>query len=200
MIDFKKHLSRQIGFLERSCASYDAGYHDEAIRMATILRVLIHDTNASTSLLKHLGANNINLLSTTSEPHPQSDFFLGMGISRIVVDGKNSHSVYAPQLGDGPPTNFFTPVPKWWNQIVMVLDGKHRLSRKNIALAASNKDGGAHVDKKLTPEYEALAKDGATGFFVYSEGSYKIEIPNKNAHMVSLRQMAYEVLNSPDLQ
>jgi hypothetical protein len=197
-MDFKGHLRRQIGFLERSCNSYDAGYHDEAIRIATVLRVIIHDTKSSISLLKHLNSTTINILSTTDEPKKRTIFFMGMGISRVVVDGKNSYSVYIPQLGDGP-ISYFVPLSKWWNQIVMVLDGKHRLTRRSIVLAAANKDGGAHVDKKLTEEYEALAKDGATGYLVYKFDSKTVEIPDTNAHMVSLRQMAYEVLNSPAL-
>jgi hypothetical protein len=51
-MDFRAHLKRQLGYLERSCASYDSGYKDEAIRIATIIRVLMHNTGATTSLLK----------------------------------------------------------------------------------------------------------------------------------------------------
>ena len=55
MTDFPTHLGRQLQFLHQSCASYDGGFFDEAIRMATVMRVLLHDTKHSTSLLKHLG-------------------------------------------------------------------------------------------------------------------------------------------------
>ena len=66
--DFKAHLFRQLGFLWRSCQAYDEGHIDEAVRIATVIRVLIHDTQASTSLLKHLDAENI-LLSSTVVTH-----------------------------------------------------------------------------------------------------------------------------------
>lgn len=34
----------QIGFIKRSCESYDAGVHSEAKRIATSIRVLFHKT------------------------------------------------------------------------------------------------------------------------------------------------------------
>lgn len=160
--------------------------------------MLFHDTKSSTSLLKHLRSTTINILTTTDDPSERTIHFIGMGISRVVVNGENSYSTYIPQLGDGP-ISFFVPLSKWWNQVVMVLGGKHRITRKNIVLAAANKDGGAHVDKELTVEYEALAKEGSTGHFECRYKSKTIEIPDSNAHMLTLRQMAYEVLNSPEL-
>ena len=59
-VDFKAHLAKQLRFLERSCKSYDAGFTDEAVRIATVIRVIIHQTGTSTPLLKHLGATTIN--------------------------------------------------------------------------------------------------------------------------------------------
>ena len=192
MMNFNEHLKRQIGFLERSCSSYDDGFHDEAIRVATVIRVLFHQTKSSTSLLKHLKATTINLCSTTFEPSKQTVSFVGMGMMTVGGD----ESSYYPHLGNGP-INELLPLSKWWNQVVMVINKDHRITRRSIVLAAANKDGGAHVDKKLTAEYEALALDGAAGTFTYGrEGKDK---PIQQAHLVCLRQMAYEVLNSPEL-
>ena len=197
-VDFRVQLSKQLGFLERSCQSYDAGFTDEAIRIATVIRVTIHQTKNSTSLLKHMGATTINLLSTTSSNHAlpihKANYFMGMGM--VVLNGDNAK--YISQLGDGP-TKEFIPVIKWWNQIVMVLEAKHQITRKDIVLAAANKDGGAHVDAKLTSEYAALAKDGAVGSFVYESAGNKSASPIEGAHLMSLRQMGYELLHSPQL-
>jgi hypothetical protein len=107
--NFGQHLRKQLGFLERSCASYDAGHKDEAIRIATTIRVLIHNTKASTSLLKHLNATTINLLTTTPEPSMQTLLFVGLGMMR---DGSGKME-YFPQLGDGPPVNQSVPVTNW---------------------------------------------------------------------------------------
>lgn len=53
--ELQAHLAEQLGFLERSADAFDNGYEDEAKRMATAIRVLVHDTNQSISLLKQLG-------------------------------------------------------------------------------------------------------------------------------------------------
>ncbi|QVL45695.1 MAG: hypothetical protein KFB94_00780 [Methylophilaceae bacterium] len=193
-VDFKEHLKKQLGFLDRSCQSYDAGFTDEAVRIATVIRVLIHQTRESTSLLEHLNATTINFLSTTFEPSAQTVSFVGMGMMRV----GGGESEYFPQLGEGP-INEFIPFSKWWNQVVMVLDAKHRITRKNIVLAAANKDGGAHVDKKLTAEYVALAAAGAVGTFIYESQGQRDETEIEGAHLVSLRQMGYELLHSPML-
>ncbi|WP_155854560.1 hypothetical protein [Paenarthrobacter nicotinovorans] len=49
------HLVEQLEFLDSSCSAYDAGAPSEAKRLATTVRVLLHDTKLSTSLMRRLG-------------------------------------------------------------------------------------------------------------------------------------------------
>lgn len=196
-MSFREHLIKQLGFLRRSCEAYDANYIDEAIRIATVIRVLIHDTKKSTSLLNHLGATTINLLSTTEEPSSETFFYMGLGVKTATTTPDDITATYAP-LFDGP-IQHFVPVSKWWNQVVYVLNPTTRLTRRDIVLAAANKDGGAHVDPKLDPMYEALAKEGATGALVYQRDGKVATYTFTNAHLVAIRQMGYELLHSPDL-
>jgi hypothetical protein len=168
---------------------------DEAIRMATVLRVLIHDTNASTSLLNHLGATGIKLLSTTDGATPNTVMFFGLGTMQFSPQGAR----YFPGLDFGPIKKYM-PVSDWWEQIVFVIDPQTQLSRRRIILSAANQDGGAHVDAKLSREYEALSSDGAIGHFVYGVGADAAQVPITDAHLVAIRQMAHEVLHSPELR
>jgi len=201
--DFRRHLRKQLSFLERSCASYDAGYTDEAIRIATIIRVLIHDTAHSTSLLRHLGAIGITLLSTCPDKDDQfadlSSYqacsFRGLGIMKV-MPGKGAELV--PGLGE-KDYQTMVGVQKWWNQIVWVLDRQTKLTRKSIVLTAANKDGGAHVDLALTREYELLSFDGAAGVYSGKADGVEFQGEIQSAHLISLRQMGYELLHSPDL-
>lgn len=165
---FRAHLARQLTFLKRSCESYDAGATDEAIRMATIIRVLIHNTKKSTSLLTHLNANTINLLSTTGNITPNTVMYFGLGMMQL----SGSSCGYFPSLNFGPVKEMI-PVSQWWNQIVFVLDPQTHLSRRKIILSAANQDGGAHVDASLSKEYEALSSDGAIGYFTYGSKEKK---------------------------
>jgi hypothetical protein len=200
---FAQHLRKQLGFLERSCAGYDAGYKEEAIRIATVIRVLIHDTANSTSLLQHLGALGITLLSTCPDMDAQfTDLsgysacsFRALGIMRITAE-KGAELV--PGLGE-KDCRTMVSVQKWWEQIVWVLDRSTKLTRKSIVLTAANKDGGAHVDSALTKEYRLLSSDGAAGSYVGKVGGIEFQGEIQDAHLISLRQLGYELLNSPDL-
>jgi len=195
--DYRDHLRRQIGFLQRSADAFDAGYIDEAVRIATTIRVLIHNTGSSVSLLKHLNATTISLLSSCDGASPSTPLYMGLGVPKVKNDGGTIKATYAPLL-DGP-VKIYVPVSKWWDMIVYVLGSGARLSRKKIVLTAANKDGGAHVDSALTSEYEALARQGAVGYLMTSTGGNANEQPFTDAHFVAVRQMAYELLNSPEL-
>jgi hypothetical protein len=194
-IDFRQHLLRQLGFLGRSCKSFDEGHIDEGIRIATVLRVLVHDTKSCVSLLKHLGATGINLASTVASlDGAQAVMFWGMGQLSI----SSTHIAYRPNLG-GDSIKRLLPVNEWWNQIVYA-HGSLKLSRKAIVLGAADKDGGAHVDAKLTPEYAALAKSGSIGSLVYESHLFNVTVPIENAHLGYIRQMGHEILSSSELR
>ena len=119
-----------------------------------------------------------------------------MGMGTVQINSNGTHS-YFPSLSDGPLA-FFIPVSKWWDQVVFV-GGSARLSRRKIVLSAANQDGGAHVDELLDPDYKALISDGFAGSVLRSDGQKAIESPLFGAHYVALRQMAHEILNSPEL-
>src|SRR4051794_38541440 len=53
--DLERLLREQVTFLRRSAEAYDAGDEAEAKRLATHVRVLVHDTESSHSLLGLLG-------------------------------------------------------------------------------------------------------------------------------------------------
>lgn len=191
---FVNHLQKQFEFLKRSCNAFDEGFKDEAIRIATVIRVLIHNTNNSTSLLKHLNATTINLLTTCEDPSENAIMYSGLGIFRISPDSGE----HIPALSDAP-YKAFVPVSKWWSQVVFIMGSQNKLRRRDIVLTAANKDGGVHVDSELTEDYEKLTKVGALGYYIHAS-NIVVEIqPFTNSHLVAIRQMGYELLNSPEL-
>ena len=196
--NFITQLQRQLGFLRRSCDSYDSGFDDEAIRIAVIIRVLLHNTRVSTSLLSLLNAQNINLLSTCPEIDISHIMFSG-GLSWSQLKVENDQCVHAkpvPMLDSHKNEDRLLSISDWWEQVVYVIS-EGRLTRKQIVLTASNQDGGAHVDKKLTREYEALQR--GIGIMGYSIGGQAAEFAIENLQLSDLRQMGYEILNSPDV-
>ena len=50
-----KQLRRQLDFIRNSASAYDAGHSEEALRIGVAIRVLLHDTKFSNSLLNQMG-------------------------------------------------------------------------------------------------------------------------------------------------
>lgn len=189
---YQQQLRDQLLSLVISCNAFDRGLLSEANRIATTIRVLVHHTQNSISLLTHLAAQNINLLSTSatnvsSNLHP----FSGLTLLRTgsVVD-------LVPKLGMGIK-NIIIPVAPWWKQIVLIRDG-NLFSRKNIVLTAANQDGGAHVDANLDSGYGRL-KSEAFWHVIHQTDQCTSQSEIKNPQTPALRQMAYEILHSPEL-
>lgn len=151
-MDFRAHLARQLRFIRSSCESSDNGFTDEAIRIATSLRVMFHDTKSQMSLLTRLGQSDIALLSTVRPVGSGVIFF--DGINQIAI-GPSGGKV-GPKLGNSSFKGFMQRAD-WWSQVLFAQNDLIA-RRRDIALAAANKDGGTHVDSKLTAEYEELQK------------------------------------------
>jgi hypothetical protein len=191
----KEQLRRQIGFLHRSCMLFDAGYHDEAIRIAAVVRILAHDTPKTVSLLTRLEATWICLLSTC-EPMEQVESCLFFeGLSRYTTTS------FSPKLGN---SSFKEQVPlsMWWTQVVVLLERNEHISRRDLVLAAANRDGGAHVDN-LTSEYQRLTDGTWVLASPCLSAGHDLDLINadifRETHFMALRQIGYEVLNSQDL-
>jgi hypothetical protein len=185
-VDFRAALKKQIDFLTRSCQSFDAGFHDEAIRIAQCIRVLLHDTNRQRSVLTHLGAKNVALTSTCLDIAAEGERCPGarcLGFNGMGRYAPGSVPAYFPKLGNGR-FRYDLPVDRWWMQTVFVLDPDTWVSRKDIVLDAADKDGGAHVDAALTPMYLRLVESGDLGFFVDEHGK---QTPITGHHYVALR-------------
>jgi hypothetical protein len=194
--DFKAHLAQQFGFLERSAAAFDAGHHQEAIRIGTSLRVIFHDTNKSTSLLRHLNALRVLVRSEAPDRVRQNAL---LGGKRIVGEfswslGQFTMRGFEPCKDPSTPHRLIE-APQWWTEVFAHMNNID-YTRKRVVLWAANKDGGAHVDDEQEPEYQELKAAGAIGAI---EGPGDKSVPIEDAHLTFLRTMAFEVLNSPDL-
>lgn len=184
---YKEQLARQINFLNRSCNEFDNGNHDEAIRMATTLRVLLHDTNNSKSLFTHLGIKeDLNYVDTGIYRHLLANAlydYLEMrtpgariastspaevGLVELGVVGEGRVGWYAPLRLSRflPGTPLYKAVPKeskfkfWWETPLVEGSSGKSFSRHNLVHIMANQDGGAHVDQiGLDADYQDLIID-----------------------------------------
>lgn len=199
-----KQMLRQISFLERSCAIFDEGDRDEAIRIGGVLRTLIHDTGSSTSLLQQMGIKDeIHLASscalipikvqTLSFDEDPEGYVEGVRNGNIVfaadplttIDDNNVIQPILGRSGEYYPLS----VIEWWEKfspVVMPVD--KCFTRKQIIVWAANKDGASHVDK-----YPGKYKELDEGFWMQNGEK------TPEHQFVLLRQFAFEFLKGNDI-
>lgn len=184
----------QIGFIKRSCESYDAGIRSEAKRIATSMRILFLHTQNSNSLFNQLAYTNNFLFWSSANLYTPSNLLSSWSLLSLQSNG--IEMLYIPRLKEIASRTFFLELNDWWNEIIFD-DKQFFLSRKDIVLAVSNKDGGAHVDPEFDESYANITKRNSLGFFIETnKGSVP---PNNNPAYASVRQIACEVLYSCEL-
>lgn len=175
-------LSEQVGFLRRSASAFDEGETSEAKRIAVALRVLLHDTDRSESLLKQMNLkDSLHFLDSAGELDP-ANLAAGWSLvsSRFTMTEDGGRVDYEPHRGDGPPIRQATPeqqvrallqgrkIPRapgfrltfdaWWEQAVVDDKQGGVFTRKQLVMALANQDGGAHVDPRIEERYHALSR------------------------------------------
>ena len=179
-------LKRQLGFLQKSCAAFDAGDADEAIRIAVTLRVLLHDFNQSISLLTHLGIKaSLRYIDTGVYRHlldPALKEWVQSNSPGYALVSRTPSDVGLVELGDAgnglagwyAPLRFMRYVAEspygkaiprtsdfefWWRTPLVEGSSGAAFSRWDLINIMANQDGGAHVDHALDADYQDLELD-----------------------------------------
>ncbi len=180
-----------MGFLRTSAAAFDAGVTAEASRLATSIRLLLHEGQGA-SLLGQLGLKDqLGFTDTATDPIP-GNLAPTNGLAIMGIGG--SGPVFHPPLGEGSPRRQNKPrkaFEDWWNTVVIIDAAGTTFTRKALVLALANKDGGAHVDPELDAAYAALSRSGSLGWMISDDTGARplIESPVP----ASVRQIAYEL-------
>lgn len=198
---FRRLLSSHLGFLKRSCWLFDQGHEDEALRIATSLRVIFHDSRHATSLLTHLGMyGRDNLMLGTEHTRHGADWWMDFFAVHLDFNGPDPVRVAAICA-----THRYTarPAIDWWaSETLFAYDGVD-YTRKSVVRAMADQDGGAHVDAVLASFYESLMRHDE-GLSITAEferlGAAPFEhgVPQyaRNTHLALMRQLAHEVLST----
>lgn len=188
--DLQRHLQEQLGFLERSAEAFDDGFEDEAKRLASTIRLLAHDTSVSRSLLSQLNLKSQNFHDTTIEIDRTNNAAQSTLVAVSVAPQGVKH---VPLLDSDSDRVQLVDFKTWWNKAVTRDLAGRELTRRDLVLAIANKDGGAHVDPALDEEYARLSRKNALGRYIGKETE---TIPLIGVELVSIRQIAHEVLKS----
>lgn len=196
-----KHLVTQLDLMLDGCASFDAGKSYHAQVLATNLRVILHHTKKSKSLLHQLKLEHIPFIDTASK-FRENDLvpFNGLTLLETTFDNENkSASVHAPKL-EFAQNKDLIDFQSWWDGQIVVADGmkpvndpppRITFTRRQLTLCLANMDGGAHVDPTIDDEYDKLRNQNLMGWFYGGK-------PLQNPVPATIRQIAYEVLSTFD--
>lgn len=189
--ELEQHFKDHLEFLQSSAEAFDRGHKSEAKRLAVSLRVLLHDTCSSTSLLKQLNRKDSSFINTAIPVETES---ATSHCGLAMISATNYSAEYIAPLDNAIiGANTWIPFTEWWNATVFIDKEKRTISRKELVLKISNQDGGAHVDPQLDEKYAALSRHNALGWVqTDSENEKPLEGPERAA----VRQIAHEVLKS----
>jgi len=134
-----------------------------ALDFATSIRVMVHHTPKSTSLLFQIDPSYwdklIHFRPLIAPPSPDVD---GRPTMTTVVPfnltfGMKGASFTRYRWGVDPTAKM--PLKNWWFDPFWDNSGE-ALSNKDLVLTLTNKEGGAHVDGDVPTQYEAAKKQG----------------------------------------
>jgi len=190
--ELREHLRDTLQAVELSACAFDEGHEGEAKRLAAAIRVLVHDTGHSKSLLGQLGLKTIPFCDTSIPRHPKTIMTYN-GITAIGLTSQGATYV-APldelPVGSLPRQVSFT---EWWNGVVFVDQGGHETTRGDLILAVADKDGGDHVDPMLDEKYASLSRRNA---LAWRFSGPRVDVPLERPEKAAVRQIAHEILRS----
>ncbi len=198
----KEALLQQLQFLGTSCQAFDNGNESEALRIAGVLRTLLHDTSSSVSLLKQLGIKDKIKFVDSAEPidpvptnrkHNGEVIFSISGMPGLISIGfyREGAKFVAPQ-DLSPNARGAVDFNDWWAVGCIPGENKARHSRGWLVKQMANKEGGSHVDPEITKGYAEL-KNTAMSMTVSSNG---VDGFVNSPADVSVRQIAWELVAS----
>lgn len=186
--DLEEYWNDQLSCLKRSVDYFDEGNETEARRIASSLRVLLHQTNSSQSLVKQL--NRCILYLSSSYLYTPSNLISTWTL--LVLEMRDNQLTYKPNLdfyksGD---RLFYLTFEDWWNEIIFD-DKQNVFTRRDIVLFVANNDGGVHVDPELKESFALLTRYNSLGVIdTYGDS------PSSNPIYQAVRVIAEEFLLS----
>jgi hypothetical protein len=147
----KKLLQDQYARLKDALDGFYSGKEVQALNVAITLRVLVHETSNSDSLLSRLHQDYWDLSIQHKPLNPKAVFIVPVSLQ---IGGDGTRRVI--RSGFGSPSFQLVSLRRWWNDDYQPL-GSTRLSKRTIVLNVADKDGGAHIDPTVPDSHATLS-------------------------------------------
>ena len=195
----KASLAEQVDFLRASAERFDAGHQHEAKRLALTIRVLLHDTDGSKSLLEQLGLKSeLRFLDTRTRQEPPAGFQVleqlgwptGMVVLSMAIGGPTTFRADLGSDQESRPGE--VAFDAWWEESLLVSKDGTGWNRRRFIIGAANQEGGGHVDPKPCAWWRDL-RDGTWIGAVKIDGPAG-EVPVSDLAPTVIRQITHELL------
>lgn len=186
----EEHFVEQLRLLKKSAAEFDAGDKGEFRRMALAMRVLVHNTGKSSSLIKQVGLADAKFVSSARALR-EANLLSEFSLAYIRISAAGAHLL--PTFGDTPLPPRDMALNDWWNEPVLRDNHRHNFTRADIITTVANQDGGAHVDPEIDEAYHRLANEHSIGMISGGPGGEK---PLEHIEKIYVRQIAWELIES----
>lgn len=161
--------------LTASCRAYDAGDVWEALRIATIVYIMVHDAGRNRSIFNQLGIKHHMMFMATGaevsfDLRKRADRFTPLVEFESFREERRKNanlkmvprfvpvSTYWHRRGKQPALRQLT-FEDWWETDIIFFDDEKALTRKKLVLTLRNQEGGSHLDPEVVnPNYLALRK------------------------------------------
>lgn len=201
----REQLDECLNQIEAGCREFDAGDAGAAARIAGALRSIFHQEGATGALLPRMSGTYTKLASTVGKPPyphglytPLTEVSIDLGVATHTVSSfGNAGGVEPPRLTPrfGRADRFRqVQAPDWWKSEPAFLVDHSKATRRDIVLWASSKES-----PDASPLSALLVKARLTGLRGAASGGFHTVVPIAAAHAAAVRQIAHEVLNSPEL-
>jgi hypothetical protein len=177
-------LREQMELLHSSVTAFYSGHFAQALRIATSIRVLVHETGGSKPLLKLIRPDGLSLEipGHTDDTRPGEDEIIRFAVGIRLGPGNS----VAPAVDVHAASYSLTTIGAWWARTVFIFQSKLGIqvtySRKQVVVLFAYSVGGAHVDPNEDRDYVRLRSDAPISF---TSGGVRVDTPDLARYLVA---------------
>jgi len=171
-------LVDQLRLLRKSCGNDERWDFTEGHNVVTRVRVLLHQTSKSHSLLEQLNIRDGMYLNS-----------IGAGNTLVLP------AIYGPWPRFLIPYRPWSlsncsPFKEWWESSLIIV-ANVRTSRKELVTMLANQEGGAQVDPEMKAGLANLRRSGSGWSYIHDDDSHS---PMNGFEIGTARAIGFEVL------
>ena len=195
-----------LAYLQRLCEDYDRGNTFAVVLIAVVLRTLLKTKGSTISVLEQLGLHTMPFVDSSlpkgsfsfwhfgdnvcNHTFLMQNVYGGLLIKKVTNKDNGLNLDFLPLL-DANKNSRTLPFEEWYQGVVFE-SKEYSFTREDCVNKVADKDGGAHLDRNVPETYAYFREPTALQIIVDGQ----VAVFNQNPVYVSIRQIAWEVLES----